>query len=59
MAPLDKGNGHISVTYWPIVIISVCIIRFSMVLSPSERYFVTINNVLTKLQQHIIKYKPY
>ena len=46
--PLNNVNDHISVTSWPIVNISVCIIMFSRVLSPSERYFVKINNVLTK-----------
>ena len=37
----------------------VSIIRYSKVGRPSVRYFVTISNVLTKLQQDLIKYKQF
>ena len=51
--PLDTPFGHNLVNAWPIFIISVSIIRFSRVGSPSVRYFVTISNVLTKLQREL------
>ena len=55
--PLDNGTDHISITLWPIYIILVSIIRFLKGLRPSVGHFETINQVLTKLQQDLVKYK--
>ena len=51
--PRDTPFSHNSVNAWPIFVILVSIIRFPRAGSPSVRYFATISEVSTKLQQEL------